>query len=152
MVNEQLAGVRLIAERLFSALRRRDARAAAACYSDDATFSAPVVGDVEGRDIAAFWKAIFAATRNSSLKFVIVDVGLTAAKVEGVAAYTFVSSGRSVISPFSSRLDIKDQLIVRHDDAFDTWHWAQMAYGREGLMFGWSKAWLRRIGDGIVAK
>ncbi|MCZ7594930.1 MAG: nuclear transport factor 2 family protein [Hyphomicrobium sp.] len=152
MIAEELDGVRQLTERLFSALQRRDAQAAAACYHDDASFSAPIIGEVEGRNVEALWRTIFAATQNSALNFGVVDVGLTTARVEGVLAYSFISSGRGVISRFESVLHIRDQLVVRHEDTFDAWNWARMAFGSEGLMFGWSRTWQRRKGENVRAK
>jgi ketosteroid isomerase-like protein len=152
MVNEELSRARHLAERLFSALQRRDVEAAIACYHDNATFSAPIVGEVMGPDVRTLWQTIFTVTRNSSLRFEIVDIGLTTAKVEGVVAYSLASTGRSVISRFGSTLHIRDQLVAHHEDTFDAWNWAQMAFGSSGLMFGWSRTWQRRKGENLRAK
>ena len=67
MIAEELASVRQVTERLFSALRRRDAADVAACYDEDAVFSSPFIGDVRGADVEALWRAMFAATRDSTL-------------------------------------------------------------------------------------
>lgn len=147
MVNEELSYVRGLTERLFRALQRQDSEAAAACYHDSATFSAPVVGEVSGQDVKTLWQAVFSRTRNSSLSFTITDVGLTSAKVDGLVTYSLCSSGRPVMHAFSSMLQIRDGLVAHHEDTFDPWGWAQMAYGPVGLMLGWSKIWLQRKGE-----
>lgn len=152
MVNEEMACVRALTERLFLALQRRDIEAAAACYHDTAVFSAPVIGVVEGRDVKTLWQAIFSNTSDSSLSFTITDIGVTSAKVEGVVAYSVTSSGRRVIHAFSTILQIRDQLVAFHEDTFDAWDWAKMAYGPAGLLFGWSRLWQLRQGENVRTK
>ncbi|MFA5899664.1 MAG: nuclear transport factor 2 family protein [Hyphomicrobium sp.] len=145
MITEELTSVRLVTEGLFLALRRRDATGVAACYDQDAVFSSPIIGDVRGADVEALWRAIFAATCDSTLSFTIVDLGLTSARVEGIAKYSLLASGRSVTSRFNSALHIRDLRVMQHDDNFDAWAWASMALGPTGLLLGWSKAWRRRM-------
>lgn len=149
MIAEELASVRQVTDRLFSALRRRDAADVAACYDKDAVFSSPFIGDVRGAEVEALWRAIFAATRDSTLSYTIVDLGLTTARVEGMATFSLVTSGRSVTSRFDSALYIRDQRVVCHDDTFDAWAWACMAFGPTGLILGWSKAWRRRMAQDV---
>jgi ketosteroid isomerase-like protein len=145
MITEELASVRRVTECLFLALRRRDATGVAVCYDQDAVFSSPIIGDVRGADVEALWRAIFAATRDSTLSYEIVDLGLTTARVEGMATFSLVASGRSVTSRFNSTLDIRNRRVVCHDETFDAWAWAGMAFGASGHLLGWSKAWRRRM-------
>lgn len=145
MVAEELASVRKVTERLFSALRHRRAADAAACYDEDALFTSPFIGEVRGPEVEALWRAIFASTRDSTLSYTIVDIGLTTARVEGVATFSLTSSGRSVTGRFNSALSIRDTRVVWHDDTLDAWAWACMAFGPSGLMLGWSKAWRGRM-------
>jgi ketosteroid isomerase-like protein len=149
MIAEELASVRHVTERLFSALRRRDAAGIAACYDEDAVFSSPLIGDVRGTEVEAVWRAIFAKTRESALSFTIVDLGLTTARVEGTVTFSLVASGRSVTSRFNSALHIRDLRVVCHDDHFDAWAWSSMAFGPAGLLLGWSKAWRRRMAEDV---
>jgi hypothetical protein len=151
MVTEELASVRDVTECLFSALRSRNAAAAAACYDKAGVFSSPFIGEVRGGALEPLWRAIFAATRDNTLSFTIVDLGLTSARVEGLTTYSLVASGRSVTSMFDSVLHIRDRRVLRHDDTFDAWSWARMAFGPTGLMLGWSKAWQRQIGQDVRA-
>jgi hypothetical protein len=99
--------------------------------------------------LEALWRAIFAATRDSTLNFTIVDLGLTNARVEGIATFSLIASGRSVICRFSSALHIRDQQVICHDDHFDAWAWSSMAFGPAGLLLGWSKAWRRRMAEDV---
>jgi len=145
MIAEQIDSVRHVTERLFSALQRRDAAAIAACYDKDAIFCTPVLGEVLARDLEALWRAVSSITRAHVLTYAVVDVGLTSARVDGVVTYAFAPSGRVVTSDFSSILQVRDARIVCHEDTFDPWGWARMAYGTRGLMFGWSRAWRRRM-------
>lgn len=149
MIAEELAGVRQVTECLFSALRDRDAAAVAACYDDDAVFSSPFFGDVRAAEVEALWRTVFAATRDRTLSFTIVDLGLTTARVEGIATFSLLGSGRSVTGRFNSALLIRDLRVVYHDDSFDAWAWACMAFGPTGHLLGWSKAWRRRIARDI---
>jgi uncharacterized protein len=151
MIAEELDSVRHVTECLFAALRSRNAAAAGAFYDKDAVFSSPVIGDVRGADVRTLWQAIFAATRDNTLSFTIVDLGLTSARVEGLATYSLVASGRPVISEFSSVLHIRDLRVLFHDETFDAWAWARMAFGPTGLMLGWSKAWHRHIAHDVRA-
>lgn len=145
MVAEELASVRQVTECLFSALRRRDAADVAACYDKDAVFSSPFISDVRGAEVEALWRAIFAATRDSTLSYTIVDLGLTTARVDGIVTFSLITSGRSVTSRFNSALHIRDLRVVCHDETFDAWAWACMAFGAAGHLLGWSKAWRRRM-------
>jgi ketosteroid isomerase-like protein len=149
MVAEELASVRQVTECLFSALRRRDAADVAACYDKDAVFSSPFIGDVRGAEVEALWRAIFAATRDSTLSYTIVDLGLTTARVDGIVTFSLVTSGRSVTSRFNSALHIRDLRVVWHDETFDAWAWACMAFGPAGHLLGWSKAWRRRMAQDV---
>lgn len=149
MIAEELASVRQVTERLFSALCRRDAADVAACYDKYAVFSSPFIGDVRGAEVEALWRAIFAATRDSTLSYTIVDLGLTTARVEGMATFSLIASGRTVAGRFNSALHIRDQRVLRHDDTYDAWAWACMAFGTTGHLLGWSKGWRWRRAQNV---
>lgn len=151
MISDRLRSVRCLTERLFSALQRREPEAIAACYEANAIFRAPILGDVLAHNLGPLWRAVFSSTRENALAYTIVDVGLISARVEGVASYVLVFSDRAVTTKFVATLRIRDLRIVYHEDNFDPWLWAQMAYGTRGLALGWSKAWQRRMRGQIRA-
>lgn len=145
MVSEEIASVRQVTNRLFSALHRRDPSAIAACYDRAGVFTTPILCDVPAQHLERLWTLFFSRTQDSILTYRIVDAGLVSARVEGRVSYGLLVSGRQVSCPFDSLLHVRDRLIQHHVDSFDPWGWAQMAYGTKGLMLGWSNTWQRRL-------
>ncbi len=149
MVNEEIAAVRQVTNRLFSAIHRHDSSTIVACYDSTGVFAAPLLGEVPAEHLERFWRRVFSTTRDHVLTFRIVDVGLVNARVQGRVSYVLLASGRRVTCRFDSMLHVRDRLIRHHVDSFDAWGWAHMAYGTKGLMLGWSNTWQRRLSDDL---
>jgi len=149
MVSEEIASVRRVTNCLFLALHRRKPSAISACYDSAGVFTTPILGDVPAKSLERLWTLFFSRTRHNALTYKIVDAGLVGARVEGHVSYVLLDSGRRVSCPFDSVLHVRDRLIRYHVDSFDTWGWAQMAYGTKGLMLGWSNSWHRRLSNDL---
>lgn len=125
-------------ERFYAAFQRRDAKAMGECYHPDVQFSDPVFQDLRGSEASAMWAMLCAR----AMDLVITVDGVTAADDSGrarwEARYTFKLTGRPVVNRIEAEFRFANGLIIRHQDRFDFWRWARMAFGLKGLLLGWS--------------
>lgn len=141
---EQERTTQQVSERLFEALARRDTERLAALYLPDATFADPVLGELPRGAVTGMWSAFVAHVDNLDVKVVNRIVSVHVADVHWCARYRVTATGRWVSLDLSTRLVCLGPRISRHEDRFDSWAWARMAFGIPGLMLGWNSLWLRR--------
>jgi len=125
-------------ERFYACFRERDAEGMRACYHPEIVFSDPVFGELRGAHAGEMWAML--CSRAKDLE--IACSGVTADAGEGrahwEATYTFTHTGRRVHNVIEARFGFRDGLIVRHDDSFDLYRWARMAFGPIGTLLGWT--------------
>ena len=113
--------------RLFSALNRGDHEEMAACYAPDATFE-DIAFRLKGRSrIHAMWHMI--CETDIKATFDVVHEDDKQGRVKLVDHYTFQETGKKVDNVIDSHFELRNGLIVEHNDYCDAEKWATMAMG-----------------------
>lgn len=140
----------LTIERLYAAFSRRDYRAMAASYAADARFRDPVFGDLPGARIGSMWRMLCARATDLRIECGPIRGTDAAAECGWEAWYTYSATGRPVHNRIAASFELRDGLIVRHDDRFDLYRWARQALGLKGLLLGWTPPVQRAIRAGAA--
>ena len=131
-------------EKFYKAFAKRDGKAMAACYADDATFKDPVF-TLEGWRIGAMWRMLCERGKDLKVKFSNVRGDDGGGSAHWNATYTFSVSGRKVQNSIDATFEIRDGLIVHHEDRFDLHAWATQALGMKGRLLGGTPMMKKRI-------
>ncbi|HYH90616.1 MAG TPA: nuclear transport factor 2 family protein [Solirubrobacteraceae bacterium] len=123
---------------LYGALDRHDGEAAAACYTDDATFEDPAFGRLPGGAVKEMWRML--TERSADLSVTLTDHGVDDDGRTGwarwSATYTFTATGRSVLNEIDAEFEFADGLIRKQVDAFPLRRWGAQALGPKGAVLG----------------
>jgi ketosteroid isomerase-like protein len=131
------ANVTLI-NKFYSAFQQLDAETMATCYADDVQFSDPVFNNLQGTEAADMWRMLTAKAQDFSLTFDSIRADDESGEVHWIATYTFSQTGRVVVNDIRAKFTFRNGKIVRHQDQFNLWKWAQQALGFKGLLLGWT--------------
>ena len=134
------AATRLILERFYEALARRDAATMSALYAPDAAFTDPVFR-LRGADIGRMWTSLLGRARDFSVDWEVRRADPQGGEVAWTARYLF-GGKRRVVNVIESELKLVDGLIVEQNDRFDFPRWSSQALGLPGRLFG-RTAWFR---------
>lgn len=132
-----------IIQRFYSAFQQLDYKTMQDCYSDDAIFSDPAFGPLQGEEVKCMWEMLCKNAKNLSLSY--SDIQLLDeeyATCNWRATYTFSKTGRQVINNIKAHMRIADGRIIEHTDQFNLRKWCRQALGMPGLLFGWS-GWMQ---------
>ncbi|MCB0482161.1 MAG: nuclear transport factor 2 family protein [Flavobacteriales bacterium] len=128
-------------ELFYTHLKNLDAEALIELYHPDALFEDPAFGRLKGERIKNMWRMLLDPTNNSQLSIsysnVICD-GITGT-ASWEANYIFTVTGRKICNKITSTFELKDGLIIKHDDKFELYKWAKQALGLTGYLVGWTK-------------
>ena len=123
---------------LYAALDRHDGEAAAACYTDDASFEDPAFGRLTDGAVKNMWRML--AERTDDLAVTLGDHGVAADGRTGwahwSANYTFTDTGRKVQNEIDARYTFRDGLIAEQVDSFPLRRWGAQALGAKGAVLG----------------
>jgi hypothetical protein len=75
----------------------------------------------------------------------IIRVDSNSGKVHWEAQYFFSKTGRKVHNRIKAEIIFKDGLIHQHIDEFHLHHWAAMALGWKGRLFGWTSFFKKKL-------
>ena len=121
----------------YAAFARRDAKAMAAAYHPEATFSDPVFTSLDRAGAVAMWAML--CERATDLR--VAPSAITADAEQGSAhwdaTYTYSASGRRVVNRIDATFAFRDGLILRHVDRFSLYRWMRQAFGFTGALSGW---------------
>lgn len=126
------------AHRFWGALAARDAKAMAACYAHDASFEDEVF-QLRGPECGMMWRMLFQGARDLEVKthpLKFIDNGVAHGVWE--ARYTFTATGRKVHNRITTRLVLRNGLIIDHHDEFPFYKWSRQALGAKGWLLGWT--------------
>jgi ketosteroid isomerase-like protein len=121
----------------YQAFARRDARAMAACYAPDATFTDPVF-TLQGFEIGAMWSMLCDAGTDLRVETRDIAADDRTGTANWQAWYTYTSTGRPVHNEIQATFTFIEGRIASHRDVFDLWRWSRMALGKKGVLLGWS--------------
>lgn len=134
-----------VADRFYRAFAARDGAAMAACYAPDATFSDPVFPGLDGPRAGAMWRMLCERGADLVIAHRIVSAEGDRVVVRWDADYTFSTTGRKVHNEITATIDVRGDLIARHEDVFDFHAWSKQALGLPGLLLGWSSFLQNRV-------
>jgi ketosteroid isomerase-like protein len=114
--------------RLYEAVKRHDAAAAAECYCDDASYR-DIAFDLTGKpDIAAMWRLV--CSREPPVKVEYGNIRTEGSQVKGYWVFDYKFRGiNPVHNPMHSTFSFRDGKILVHHDHASRWNWARQALG-----------------------
>ncbi len=125
-------------DHFYTAFAQRDWSTMGACYSEEASFSDPVFGDLGAKEVRAMWKMLLSSGTDLRVTFRVLEESPDNGSCVWEARYTFSRTGRPVHNIIRSEFGFRDGLIYRQRDHFDFWRWSRQALGVSGLLLGWS--------------
>ena len=141
MENQQLI------QRFYSAFQQHDLEGMKACYHQDVTFSDEVFPLLKGEQVMAMWGMLLARASEVHLEISCKDVQSSTEHggCTWEAWYDFSQTGRRVHNVINAHFLFKDGLIIRHQDKFNFWRWASMAFGVTGKLLGWTPFFKKKV-------
>ena len=128
-----------ILNRFYSAFQRLDYKTMQDCYSEDAVFSDPVFGLLNGKEVRAMWEMLCKNAKEFSLTYSDIELlDHEYATCKWIASYTFSKTGNKVVNKIKAFVRINDGKIIEHSDAFRLSTWIGQALGLKGILFGWT--------------
>jgi hypothetical protein len=134
MIDELLEQIGSRTRGFLLCLARQDAAAATSYYCDTAAYTDPVIGELTGPDLRAFWPFVFGQITHHRLEYQVVDVALLSARVEQQVSFRIGHNGRRVDLRVSSYLGFRGSHIVRHENEFDSMGWCRMIYPARSII------------------
>ena len=123
--------------KFYAAFARRDAKAMAAAYHADATFSDPVFTALDHAGTVAMWAMLCERATDLVVESSAITADAERGSAHWDATYTYTGSGRRVVNRIDASFRFRDGLIVRHEDRFDLYRWMRQAFGVKGIVVGW---------------
>jgi hypothetical protein len=108
-------------------------------------FVDPAFGPLAGSDIGRMWRALTKGSKNLRLEVTHGPSAEGLHTVNWVARYDFGKASRPVENHVTSRIVVRDGLIVAQVDSFDFHTWAKQALGLAGLLAGWTRLLQRKV-------
>lgn len=125
-----------IVKNFYSAFQNRDAYKMVKNYHPDLQFHDPAFGKLNFRQTSAMWKMLCESGQDLKIEFEILEENDDIIKTKWIASYSFGKSKRPVRNEIIALMNLKDGLIIKHDDYFNLHRWARQALGFKGLLLG----------------
>ncbi|MBI1781914.1 MAG: nuclear transport factor 2 family protein [Sphingobacteriales bacterium] len=126
-------------ERFYTAFQQLDYKTMQDCYAEEAVFSDPAFGTLNGNEVRAMWEMLCKQAKAFSLSFSnIKALDEEYNTCNWIATYNFSKTGRKVINNITAHIRIQNGKITEHTDNFDLWKWSRQALGTPGLLLGWT--------------
>ena len=132
--------------RFYTAFQRLDYKTMQDCYSDDAVFSDPAFGLLQGQEVKAMWEMLCIRAKDFSLTFSNIRLlDEEYATCNWTARYIFSKTSRRVVNDIKAHMRIQNGKIIEHSDAFKLSKWSAQALGWKGSLLGWTGFMKRKI-------
>jgi SnoaL-like domain len=129
------------------------------CYHPSIQFSDPVFPSLSGKEPGAMWTMLVGNLKKSKdgwrCEVSNIEANDTDGSCRWEAHYTFSGTGRKVHNIIDAKFRFGDGLITKHDDTFDFYRWARMAFGVKGVLLGWAPFFKKKVQatvKGLLAK
>lgn len=136
-------------QKFYTCFQQLDYKGMQACYHDDITFSDPAFPKLKGKEAGAMWHMLIdTLSKNKEgwrLEFKDVTANETEGSCQWEAHYTFSLTRRKVHNIIQAKFQFKEGKIIRHDDVFNFYRWAKMAFGTTGFALGWTSFFKRKL-------
>ncbi len=135
--------------KFYTCFSKLDDEGMKACYHRDISFTDPIFPNLKGKEPGAMWSMLCDALRKSKddwkLEFSNVQATDTEGSCRWEAHYTFSLTGRKIHNIIDAKFTFKDDKIIVHNDSFDFYRWARMAFGMTGVMIGWTSFFRKKV-------
>ena len=122
----------------YNSFSNGDGAGMASCYHDEVIFEDPAFGVLEGERARQMWMMLTSRNKDVDVSFSDVRADDVKGSASWKAVYHFGPAKRKVVNRILANFEFKDGKIMRHQDRFDLWKWAQQAMGWKGYILGWS--------------
>jgi ketosteroid isomerase-like protein len=126
-----------IMHRFYTAFSKLDYATMQDCYHEDAVFSDPAFGLLNGDEVRAMWEMLCKRAKDFKLQFSnIASDDHEYSTCSWRAEYVFSKTGRRVENYVKGYMRFAEGKIIEHSDAFSLHRWAAQALGFKGWLFG----------------
>ena len=127
-----------VIENFYNAFQKLDSKSMNACLAEDVLFEDPAFGKLQGEEVKYMWQFLTENAKDFSVSFSVEEAKKNLVKAHWKAQYTFSATGNTVINEVSSRFEIENGFIIKHQDDFDLKKWLKQAMGSAAGFFGGS--------------
>lgn len=132
-------------ESFYSAFNKRDYAKMQSLYHPAATFTDPVFGELDSKEVKAMWQMLIMAAKDLKVQASNIKADPLGGECDWDAFYTYSTTGRHVHNKIHARFEIANGRIIRHVDDFDLYRWTRMAFGLTGALAGWTPFFKKQI-------
>lgn len=136
-------------QKFYACFQNLDHEGMVSCYHEDIRFSDPVFPFLKGKEASAMWQMLIDTLKKDKENWKLELREAAAEELEGScrweAHYIFSLTQRKVHNIVHARFKFKDGKIIQHDDFFNFYRWAKMAFGFTGFALGWTQFFRQRL-------
>jgi len=126
----------------YTSFQNLDAEGMKKYYHPEVHFSDPAFPSLQGKEAGAMWQMLIQSLKKNKDGWKCEVSNIRASDNEGScrweAHYTFSATGRPVHNIIDASFKFQDGLITHHNDSFNFYRWARMAFGWKGALLGWT--------------
>lgn len=123
-------------QKFYTAFSEKDWQTMQACYHHEVTFEDPAFGKLHGDEAKKMWRMLCEQGKDLKIEFSEIVLDENAGSAHWEAWYTFSKTKRKVHNIIEAKFELKDGLIINHQDSFNIHRWAKQALGFQGLLLG----------------
>ncbi|OJJ14072.1 ketosteroid isomerase [marine bacterium AO1-C] len=125
--------------RFYEAFNKLDYATMNDCYADEVTFNDSAFKNLNGKETRAMWHMLCTRAKEFTLTFSDVQANDQTGSCHWEPKYLFSATGRSVHNIIDAKFKFNEEgKIIQHDDSFNLYRWAKMAFGPMGFILGWT--------------
>ncbi|MFT4646366.1 MAG: limonene-1,2-epoxide hydrolase [Planctomycetota bacterium] len=143
-----------VIENFYSAFQNLDSKSMNVYLADDVVFEDPAFGKLKGDHVKYMWQFLCENAKDFKMEFSEISAKGNKGKAHWEAYYTFSQTGNTVHNIIDANFEIKDGLIIKHQDDFDIKRWVKQAMGPAVGLIGGSflmKNAVRKKSNSILA-
>lgn len=129
----------------YEAFASQDSAKMLSCYHNEVVFTDPAFGTLKADRAKAMWTMLCKNAQELEIKHSNVEATDTDGKAHWEATYIFSKTGRKVINNIDASFKFKDGKIISHIDHFNLHKWAKQALGLQGLLFGGTSFFKKKL-------
>lgn len=124
----------------YTAFQQLDSDAMTSLYHSDIQFHDPAFGSLHGSRAKAMWQMLCDSQKgkNFTVDYEVVEAIEQKVVINWNARYTFSQTNRKVHNFITATMEIRDGLIINHQDNFNLYAWSKQALGWKGYLLGFT--------------
>jgi len=115
------------------------------CYHDNIKFEDPAFGKLSGDSAKAMWTMLIEKSQDLEISLLEAHADENSGMAFWEAKYLFSKTNRPIHNKIRASFRFKDGKIIQHNDHFNLWNWAFMAFGLTGLLIGWTTFFRKKL-------